>query len=148
MTVGRTVSATAEAMVPAAPETILLALSDYAGVRREILTPAYTDYEVLEGGSGLGTVVTWRLHATEKRIRHVVADITVADSTVTETDRNSTMVTVFVVTSAGSGSKVTVTTTWRGATGVGGFFERTFAPLGLKRIHTELLGNLAAKLAG
>ena len=35
-----------------------------------------------------------------------------------------------------------------GAGGVGGFFEKTFAPLGLRRIHGELLENLAAYVAG
>ena len=41
---------------------------------------------------------------------------------------------------------VRVRTTWDGASGIGGFFERTFAPKGLRRIHEELLGNLAARL--
>jgi hypothetical protein len=29
---------------------------------------------------------------------------------------------------------------------VGGFFERTFAPMGLRRIYTDMLGRLAAAL--
>jgi hypothetical protein len=37
---------------------------------------------------------------------------------------------------------VTVKTSWEGAGGVAGFFEKTFAPLGLRRIQSELLGNL------
>jgi hypothetical protein len=41
-----------------------------------------------------------------------------------------------------------VSTTWQGATGVGGFFERTFAPKGLNRIHDELLAALAAQVEG
>ena len=47
---------------------------------------------------------------------------------------------------AGPGSSVTVTTTWTGAGGVKGFFEKTFAPLGLKRIQGEMLANLKKEL--
>jgi hypothetical protein len=35
---------------------------------------------------------------------------------------------------------------WEGGTGVGGFFERTFAPLGLRNIYGEILSNLAGLL--
>jgi hypothetical protein len=91
--------------------------------------------------------VTWRLHATEKRVRHVVADVTTDDTGVTETDRNSSLVTRYDVRADGAGSRVVVTSTWAGATGIGGFFERTFAPRGLARIHDEVLANLAARLA-
>lgn len=142
------VTATTEAALPVPPVEALTALADYTSIRPEILPPAYTDYAVIEGGLGNGTVVTWRLHATEKRIRHVIADVAVGADSVTETDRNSSMVTVFRVTGDGPGSKVTVTTTWSGAGGVGGFFERTFAPRGLNRIHDQLLANLASRLAG
>jgi hypothetical protein len=39
-------------------------------------------------------------------------------------------------------STVRARTTWTGAGGVGGFFERTFAPKGLARIHQALLERL------
>ncbi len=142
------VTAVAEAAVAAPPADVIAALADYATTRPAILTDRYTDYAVLEGGSGSGTVATWRLHATEKRVRHVVADVTVDGGSVVEKDRNSTLVTRFDVAPSGAGSTVTATTTWQGAGGIGGFFERTFAPKGLRRIHEELLGNLAARLAG
>jgi len=140
------VTATTELVVPATPEQALAAIGDYATVRPAILPEQYTDYAVQEGGVGDGTVATWRLHATEKRVRHVVADVTTGPDSVTETDRNSSMVTLFRVVPTGSCSTVTVTTTWQGAGGIGGFFERTFAPKGLNRIHGELLSNLAARL--
>ncbi len=141
-----TVSATAETTVAADPAEVVAALADYRDVRPAILPANYSDYAVVEGGTGDGTVATWRLQATKKRVRHVIADVSVTDDAVTETDRNSTLVTVFRVSPAGAGSKVVATTTWNGASGVGGFFERTFAPLGLRRIHTELLANLAERL--
>jgi hypothetical protein len=39
-----------------------------------------------------------------------------------------------------------VKTTWNGAGGIGGFFEKTFAPLGLKKIQSEVLTNLKNEL--
>jgi hypothetical protein len=142
------VTASTDTIIAAAPAAVLAALSDYATVRPTLLPEQYTDYAVLEGGVGTGTVATWQLHATEKRVRHVVADVTVAGDTVTEKDRNSTMVTVFTVEPLADGTHVKVTTTWQGASGIGGFFERTFAPKGLNRIHGALLQTLAARLEG
>ena len=43
---------------------------------------------------------------------------------------------------AGTGSTVTVKTSWTGAGGVKGIFEKTFAPLGLRKIQDEVLANL------
>lgn len=147
------VTATVDVHVKAAPVEVLAALADYAQTRPAILPEQYTDYAVVDGGTGDGTVATWRLHATKKRVRHVIADVATDVDSVTERDRNSSLVTVFRVTpdgpsGDGQGSKVVATTTWDGATGIGGFFERTFAPKGLARIHGELLANLAARLSG
>lgn len=141
------VTATSAIDIAAAPEDVLAALADYTVVRPAILPANYRDYRVDEGGSGAGTVVHWILQATEKRSRDVLADVTVGQGSITETDRNSTMVTVYRVTKAGAGSHVEVTTSWQGAGGVGGFFEKTFAPKGLGRIQDALLGNLQARLA-
>lgn len=141
-----TVTATAETIIHAEPEVVLAALADYRDVRPTILTGNYSDYAVEAGGVGAGTVATWRLQATKSRVRHVVADITTSDDSVTETDRNSTMVTTFRVSSTSAGARVVATTTWQGAGGIGGIFERIFAPLGLRRIHGELLSNLAVRV--
>lgn len=124
------------------------ALADYTTVRPTILTEHYRDYRVLEGGIGDGTVVAWILQATSKRSRDVLADVSVtADGDVTERDRNSTLVTTYRVTAhSDSLSHVRVETTWKGAGGIGGFFERTFAPKGLDRIHTAVLEKLAQRL--
>jgi hypothetical protein len=73
----------------------------------------------------------------------VRAAIDVAGHTVIEKDANSSLVTNWTVAPAGAaGSSVTVKTTWTGATGIGGFFERIFAPLGLRKIQDEVLANL------
>jgi hypothetical protein len=49
---------------------------------------------------------------------------------------------------AGAGSSVTVKTSWQGAGGIGGFFEKTFAPLGLRKTQGEVLENLEKEVEG
>ncbi len=140
------VSAASTILINAEPATVLSAVGDYKGVRPKILSPHYRDYQVLEGGQGQGTVASWKLQATKSRVRDVRANVDVAGHAVIEKDANSTMVTNWTVAPAGPGSSVTVTTTWAGAGGVKGFFEKTFAPLGLKKIQAEVLANLKKEL--
>ncbi|GAA4668332.1 SRPBCC family protein [Gordonia humi] len=140
------VTATTTASIAAPANEVFAALADYEKVRPEILPANFRDYRVDAGGQGAGTVVHWVLQATEKRSRDVLADITVAGDRITETDKNSTMVTTYTVTSVGDSAQVEVVTTWKGAGGIGGFFEKTFAPKGLDRIYTEVLNNLRARL--
>ncbi|GGF19732.1 SRPBCC family protein [Williamsia phyllosphaerae] len=140
------VSATQSIDINAAPDSVLAALSDYAVVRPQILPEQYLDYQVISGTSGGGTVAQWTLQATSKRSRNVKATVAVDGSTITENDENSTMVTTYTVSPQGNGSMVETTTSWKGAGGIGGFFEKTFAPKGLNRIQAALLGNLKSRL--
>jgi hypothetical protein len=142
------VSATQSVDIAAAPDVVVAALADYSEVRPAILPSQYRDYAVISGGNGDGTVVHWILQATEKRQRDVKATVSVVPDTVTEKDENSSMVTTYVVAKAGSGSRVTTTTTWTGAGGIGGFFEKTFAPRGLARIHDGVLSKLDEAVSG
>ncbi len=142
------VSAASTILVNAEPAATLAAVADYQAVRPKILSPQYSQYQVLQGGQGAGTVATWRLQATKSRVRDVRVDVDVAGHTVIEKDANSSMVTNWTVAPAGPGSSVTVKTTWTGAGGVKGFFEKTFAPLGLRRIQGEVLANLKKELEG
>lgn len=142
------VSASSTILVNATPEAVLTAVADYEVVRPKILSPHYSAYAVLEGGQGAGTVVTWKLQATKSRVREVKAVVDVAGRTVIEKDQNSTLVTNWTVAPAGPGSSVTVKTSWKGAGGIGGFFEKTFAPLGLRKIQAEVLANLKKEIEG
>jgi hypothetical protein len=142
------VSADSTILINAEPAATLAAVADYETVRRKILSPQSSDYQVLQGGQGAGTVAKWRLQATKSRVRDVQVNVDVAGHTVIEKDANSTMVINWTVAPAGPGSSVTVKTTWAGAGGVKGFFEKTFAPLGLKRIQGEVLANLKKELEG
>jgi len=143
------VSASSTILIDAEPAAVLTAVADYRVVRPKILSPHYSQYQVLQGGQGQGTVASWKLQATKSRSREVRAAVDVAGHTVIEKDGNSSLVTNWTVAPAGTaGSSVTVKTTWTGATGVGGFFEKTFAPLGLRKIQDEVLANLKKELEG
>jgi hypothetical protein len=142
------VSAASTILINAEPAAVLTAVGDYREVRPKILSSHYRDYQVLEGGQGQGTVASWKLQATKSRVRDVKASVDVAGHAVIEKDANSTLVTNWTVAPAGPGSSVTVTTRWAGAGGVKGFFEKTFAPLGLKKIQAEVLANLKREIEG
>ncbi|MGP3945254.1 SRPBCC family protein [Streptomyces sp. 6N106] len=143
------VEATTERIVTGKPEDVFDALADYRETRPRLLPQQFSEYEVREGGDGEGTVVHWKLQATSKRVRDCLLEVSEpSDGQLIEKDRNSSMVTTWTVTPAGEGtSRVVVTSTWTGASGIGGFFERTFAPKGLARIYDELLAKLAAETA-
>ena len=134
------VSAASTILINVEPAATLAAVADYQTVRPKILSPQYSEYQVLQGGQGPGTVAKWKLQATKSRVRDVQVNVDVAGHTVIEKVINWT------VAPAGPGSSVTVKTTWTGAGGVKGFFEKTFAPLGLKKIQAEVLANLKKKL--
>ncbi|MGQ0839326.1 SRPBCC family protein [Actinokineospora sp.] len=137
----------AERTVNAPVDRVRAAVADYAGTRSKILTGHYSDYAVQSGGTGAGTVAHWKLRATKKRVRDCVVEVSEPQAgTLVEADRNSTLITTWTVDGAGETSTVRLATTWEGAGGIGGFFERTFAPAGLRRIHDELLANLAAEV--
>ncbi|MEV0250023.1 SRPBCC family protein [Nocardia sp. NPDC050712] len=140
------VSASSSIAVAAEPQRVLDAIADYQTVRPRILSSHYHDYKVVEGGTGAGTVAEWTLQATKDRSRNVQAVVSVSDSIVTERDKNSSMVNTWTVTPDGTGSQVTLRTTWQGAGGVKGIFEGIFAPLGLKKIQAEVLENLKREI--
>jgi len=141
------VEATTERIIAADAETVFDALADYRDTRAKLLPEQFSEYEVREGGDGEGTLVHWKLQATSKRVRDCLLEVTEpTDGQLVEKDRNSSMVTTWTVTPSGAGgSKAVVSTVWDGAGGVGGFFERTFAPKGLGRIYDAILAKLAVE---
>jgi hypothetical protein len=143
------VVATAEHVVRAPADRVRAALADYEGVRPRILPEQFSDYRVESGGRGAGTRVHWRFAATSRRVRDQLVEVSEpGPDTLVESDTNSSMVTTWTVRPADAGvSTVRVRTTWNGAGGVGGFFERTFAPRGLQRVHTSVLERLDRELA-
>lgn len=137
------VTATTERTIDAAPEKVRALVADYRESRPKILTEQFRDFEVTEGGKGAGTIAKWKLQATSKRVRDIAAKVSEPEpGMLVETDANSTMVTTWTIRELGAGSRVRIESTWNGASGIGGFFEKTFAPKGLKRIYDGMLIKL------
>ena len=143
------VVATAERVVRAPADAVRAALADYTTTRRAVLPEQYSEYRVDAGGQGAGTRVHWRLQATSKRVREQDVVVTEGpDGALVESDANSSMVTTWTVHPADAGvSTVRARTTWTGAGGIGGFFERTFAPKGLVRVYDRMLESLEREVA-
>jgi len=140
-----------EKMVAASPEQVFGVLEDYT--RRPALLPAnFSGWRVEGGGHGDGTVASYRLRVGPRernyRIRVEVPGTTPAR--IVERDQESSLVTTWLLEplSAQSSTLVRLVTEWDGAGGVGGFFERTFAPGGLRRVQQEMLDCLASVAGG
>lgn len=109
------------------------------------LPPAFSDFEVESGGVGAGTVTRFKVTAggRTREYRMTVAEPE-PGRVLTETDATSSLVTTTTVDPRGDASLVTISTTWQGAGGIGGFFERTFAPRVLRGIYADELARLDA----
>ncbi|HEY2437498.1 MAG TPA: SRPBCC family protein [Solirubrobacteraceae bacterium] len=140
------VSATATKELGAPPERVLAFLRDYHQARPSILPDSYSRYRVEEGGEGAGTVFSYHFKSgpTERSFRMQAEE---SDGRLIERDELSSFTTTWNVTPAASGSTVTVESSWVGGGGIGGIFERVFAPLGLRRVYGEMLERLAAALS-
>jgi hypothetical protein len=143
-----TVTASATRAVDAPPERVLEFLRDYRASRPRILTDNYSAYRVEQGGHGKGTVIGFHFAAggRERDYRLAVEE---DGAGLSERDQLSSFVSRWEVAPApdGAGAEVTLESSWQGAGGIGGVFERTFAPLGLRRIYAQVLDRLAAELS-
>lgn len=134
-----------ERIIPASPEAVYAVLADYKHKRPLLLTENFLDYKVESGGQGAGTIVAYRLRvAKRERPYRIRVDEVIKGQQLIERDRNSSLVTTWTLSPQDDGRQthVQVTTEWQGSSGIGGFFERTFAPLGLHRIYNQMLEML------
>jgi hypothetical protein len=92
---------------------------------------------------GAGTITRFKVHAGGRR-REYRMQVTEPEPgrVLAESDLNSSLVTTFTVEPNGAGSLVKITTGWQSAGGVGGFFERLFAPGVMRRIYLDELERL------
>jgi hypothetical protein len=136
------VAASATRSVSAPPERVLGLLRDY-GARASILPGQYSDVRVEEGGSVLAYHFASGGRERDFRLRPEESP-----TGLIERDQLTSFVQSWTLSETATGSMVTVEAMWEGSGGIGGFFERLFAPLGLRRIYGEMLDRLAAALAG
>lgn len=140
----------AERVIAAKPEDVYVFLADYRKERTKILPPNFSGYTVEEGGHGAGTIVSYRMRAGRRERLYRMRVDEPARGVLTESDAGSSLVTRWELSPAAEGerTRVRLVSEWDGASGVAGFFERLFAPVGLRRIYNDVLARLAAAVEG
>ena len=140
-----TIKVEAEKTIAAPAAAVYGYLADMREHHPHFLPPAFSDFVVESGGVGAGTVTRFKVTAggRTREFRVTVAEPE-PGRVMTETDANSSSVTTFTVTPDGDRSLVRIATTWDGAKGIGGFFERLFAPRVMKGIYADELERLDA----
>jgi uncharacterized protein YndB with AHSA1/START domain len=138
------VEATAEREIDAPADQVYGYLADMHK-HPHFLPPAFSDFHVEEGGVGQGTVTRFAVTAGGRtRTYRMRVSEPEPGRTLVESDANSSLVTTFNVEPRGGRSLVRISTSWDGAGGIGGFFERTFAPGAMRKIYLDELDRLNA----
>ncbi len=136
-------SVTAERLVGAPAEHTYWCIADYRTHHPRFLPPAFSDFQVEQGGVGAGTVHRFQLNAGGRtRTYRMRVEEPQPGHVLTESDTGSSLVTTWTVTPEGQRCRVRLDTRWQGAGGVGGVFERLFAPRVLRRIYEDELERL------
>ena len=143
-----TIHVSAERTVDAPAETVYGYIADHRTHHPRFLPPAFSDFRVESGGMGAGTVTRFKVTAggRSREYRMQVSEPE-PGRVMTESDSNSSLVTTWTVTQDGGSadrSLVRISTTWEGAGGIGGFFERLFAPRVMRGIYADELERLNA----
>jgi hypothetical protein len=135
----------AESVVDAPADTVYRYIADMREHHPRFLPPAFSDFRVESGGVGAGTITRFKVTAggRTREYRNVVAEPE-PGRILTESDTGSSAVTTFTVSPQGASSLVRISTTWDGAGGIGGVFERMFAPRVLRAIYADELKRLDA----
>jgi uncharacterized protein YndB with AHSA1/START domain len=139
-----TLLVSAERQVGAPADDVYRYIADNHDHHPHFLPPAFSDFEVVSGGVGAGTVTRFKVTAggRTRQYRMTIAEPE-PGRVLTETDSESSLVTTWTVTPRGDDtSTVRISTTWQGAGGVGGFFERLFAPRALRTLYADELTRL------
>lgn len=140
------ITSSADRIIDADAAAVWAALTDYSGARAQILPDNYEGYKAERDPIGGAAILSFTLKAggRERAYRMEVVE-NEPSHMLTERDLASTYTTRWKIEHVGSGAHVRVrlSSEWESrATGIGGFFERRFAPRGVQRIHQETLIRL------
>jgi Polyketide cyclase / dehydrase and lipid transport len=135
----------AERVVGAPADKVYGYVADMRDHHPHFLPPAFSDFQVEYGGVGAGTTTRFKMKAGGRtREYHMQVAEPEPGRVLTESDMDSSAVTTFTVSPRGDESLVQISTAWDGAAGIGGFFERMFAPRVLSGIYADELKRLDA----
>jgi hypothetical protein len=138
----------ASRVINASAARVWAILADYQEGHPAILPPKYfRDLEVVEGGVGAGTVITFQMHllGATSSARMVVSEPE-PGRILQETDASTGVTTTFILDPQGGGQGVRVTfrTELRSRGGPFGVLERFLVRGALRRVYAEELSLLAA----
>ena len=135
----------AERAIDAPADAVYRYVADMRDHHPRFLPPAFSDFRVESGGAGAGTITRFKVTAggRTRAYRMQVAEPE-PGRVMTESDTESSLVTTWTVTPDGDRSRVRIATSWDGAGGVGGFFERLFAARVMRGIYADELERLDA----
>jgi len=143
-----TIQVTAERAVQASAEAVYGYIADMRQ-HPQFLPPAFSDFEIESGAVGAGTVTRFKVTAGGRsRAYRMQVDEPDPGRVLRESDTNSSLVTTFTVTPQDRASRVVISTTWDGAGGIGGFFERLVAPRVMRGIYADELERLNTYASG
>jgi len=132
-----------ERQIGAQAEQVYRCIADFREHHPKFLPDAFSDLRVEEGGVGAGTVFSYKMTAGGRtRAARIRVEEPEPGRVLTESELGSSLVTTWTVTPEDATSRVRVVTRWQGAGGVGGFFERLFAPRVLTRLYNDELERL------
>ena len=135
----------AEGTVDAPADTVYRYIADMRDHHPHFLPPAFSGFSVESGGVGAGTITRFTVTAggRARQYRMQVAEPE-PGRILTESDTGSSLVTTTTVSPQGEASLVQIRTAWDGAGGIGGVFERVFAPRVMHAIYADELRRLDA----
>jgi Polyketide cyclase / dehydrase and lipid transport len=135
----------AERMVDAPADAVYHYVAGMREHHPHFLPPAFSGFRVESGGVGAGTITQFKVKAggRTREYRMKVAEPE-PGRVLTESDTGSSAVTMFTVSPRGGASIVQISTAWDGAGGIGGVFERMFAPRVPRAIYADELERLDA----
>jgi len=130
----------AERTVPASAAAVYALLADYQDGHPRILPPAFSDYTVLQGGTGAGTVIRFALKlAGRRQVTEARVDEPEPGRVLSEAYPDRGTVTRFIVDPVGDQSQVRIETSWEASRGLTGLIERLVVPRVFRTLFTEEL---------
>jgi len=132
--------ASAERTVPAQAAAVYALLADYRDGHPRILPPAFSDYTVLHGGTGAGTVIRFALElAGRRQVTEARVDEPEPGRVLSEAYPERGAVTRFTVDPVGDQSQIRIETSWESSRGLTGLIERLILPRLFRTLFTEEL---------
>ena len=133
----------AEGLVGAPADRVYDLIADFREHHPRFLPSNFSNVEIERGGVGAGTITTFTITAgSRSRNFRMRVDEPEPGRVMTESDTTSNLVTTWTVLPEGDRCRVRIETSWEGATGIAGLFERLFAPPSLGRIYNDELRRL------